>query len=164
MPQNWDARRIETPGNRCPECGGQVEGGRGGCQALFDEITFAMVTEPRIAAIHRLAVDTYAMQHIESYCESAKSYAAHLIGLSWGIHYIDGPAPVAPVLGDLSRNLKLTRPPVLKERGSITLPEIMMHYHESSDVDELVSRIREWSKDVWNAYSSQHNYVQKWLE
>jgi len=79
MPQNWDMRRTDTEGEFCPEYGGKVKGGRGGCQALFDEITYAMGRDPRIGAIHRLSLDTYCMQHIESYCASAKSYAAHLI-------------------------------------------------------------------------------------
>jgi hypothetical protein len=164
MPQNWDKRRIETEGDRCPECGGHIEGGRGGCQALFDEITYAMSEDLRIAAIHRLALDTYSMQHVESYCESAKSYAAHLIGLGWGIRHLDSPAPVAPVLEVLDRKIKLVKPPLLSERGTITLPDVMTGYHESGDVDELVRHVRQWSKAVWEAYASQHEIVQKWLK
>lgn len=164
MPQNWDKRRIETAGDRCPECGGQVEGGRGGCQALFDEIEYAMQDDLRIAAIHRLALDAYAMQHVESYCESAKSYAAHLIGLWWGVQHLDDPAPVASVLGILNRNLKLIKPPVLKDRGSIMLPEVMRRYHDDSDVDAFVSDVRAWVLDVWDAYADQERFVQVWLK
>jgi len=163
MPQNWDKRRIDTEGDRCPECGAQVKGGRGGCQALFDEITYAMGEEPRIAALHRLALDTYCMQHVESYCESAKSYAAHLVGLWWGVHHLDDPAPAAPALNFLNRNLQLVKPPILSKRGSITLPALMAAYHESGDVDQFVNDVRDWSKEVWDAYASQHEIVQKWL-
>ncbi len=118
MPQNWDARRVATEADRCPECGGKVAGGRGGCQELFDEIGFMMGGDLRIAAVHRLALDSYCMQHVESYCASAKSYAAHLVGLSWGIAHVDDPAPVAPVLRVLNRSAPLIKPPVLTDRGS----------------------------------------------
>ncbi|HVU15228.1 MAG TPA: DUF5946 family protein [Phototrophicaceae bacterium] len=165
MPQNWDKRRRETtPGDRCPECSGQVAGGRGGCQALFDEIEYAMQDDLRIASIHRLALDTYAMQHVESYCESAKSYAAHLLGLWWGVNHLDNPAPVAPVLGILNRSVKLIKPPVLEKRGSITLPDVMDYYHTSGEVDDLTTHVREWSKAVWKAYADQETFVQAWLK
>jgi hypothetical protein len=164
MPQNWDRRRINTGGDRCPECGGKVEGGRGGCQALFDEITYRMGTEPRIAAIHRLALDTYCMQHVESYCESAKSYAAHLIGLCWGIDHRDDPAPNALILRSLDGSARLVKPPVLSERGSITLPDVMAAYIASSSVDELVRQVHAWANNVWEAYASQHEIAQAWLK
>ena len=163
MPQNWEKRRIETEEDCCPECGAHVKGGRGGCQSLFDEITYAMTEDLRIASIYRLALDTYCMQHVESYCESAKSYAAHLIGLSWGVSHLDSPAPVTPLLGVLNRNTKLVKPPILSKRGSITLPDLITAYHKSGDVDVLVQAVRQWSKVVWEAYASQHEIVQDWL-
>ncbi len=55
--------------------------GGGSCQALFDEITFALGSDLRIAASHWLSLDTYCMQDVKSYCTSAESYAAHLVGL-----------------------------------------------------------------------------------
>ncbi len=163
MPQNWDKRRADTGGDCCPECGGKVTGGRGGCQALFDEITYGVGTEPQMAAIHRLALDTYCMQHVESYCESAKSYAAHLMGLCWGIDHQDDPAPVAPILRALDGRIILVKPPVLYKRGSITLPDVMRAYHASDSLDELVKQVRAWADNVWEAYSSQHITARLWL-
>ncbi|MEO8609442.1 MAG: DUF5946 family protein [Chloroflexota bacterium] len=164
MPQNWDEKRhADSGGDHCPECGAQVAGGRGGCQALFDEIAYAMGTEPRIAAVHRLALDTYCMQHVESYCESAKSYAAHLIGLWYGIHHPRDPVPYTPIARILNQSTTLVNPPVLSNRGSITFPEIMRSYHQDGDVDALVTRIHDWSIIVWQAYESQHALVESWL-
>ncbi len=164
MPQNRDRRRIDTGGECCPECGGKVEGGRGGCQALFDEITYQMGSEPRIAAIHRLALDTYCMQHVESYCESAKSYAAHLIGLCWGMDHKDDPAPNASILRVMERGVILVKPPVLSNRGSITLPDVMAAYHASGSADELVKQVHAWAENVWEAYASQHEIARAWLK
>ncbi len=164
MPQNWDRRRLDTGGNHCPGCGGQVQGGRGGCQTLFDEITFAMGSDLRIAAIHRLSLDTYCMQHVESYCASAKSYAAHLVGLWWGVHHPDDPAPIAPVLRSLNLNSNLTKPPIPSNRGSTTLSSIMAHCHPTDNADEFVARVRAWANNVWEAYASQHDIVAAWLK
>ena len=164
MPQNLDKRRVNTERGHCPECGGQVEGGRGGCQALFDEITYGMSTDPNIAVIHRLALDTYCMQHVESYCESAKSYAAHLMGLCCGIEHGDEPALYAPINRMLNANVKLAKPPVLSNRGSVTLSDVMVAYHASGSTDELVKRVHEWARDVWGAYSSQHEIAWMWLK
>ncbi|GAC1654933.1 MAG: hypothetical protein NVS4B8_30120 [Herpetosiphon sp.] len=41
----------------------------------------------RYAAVRNCAFDAYCMQHIEPYCHSAKSYAAHLTRLCCGIEY-----------------------------------------------------------------------------
>ncbi len=164
MPRNWDKRRADTGGDHCPECGGRVAGGRGGCQALFDEITYGVGTEPRITAIHRLALDTYCMQHVESYCESAKSYAAHLMGLCWGIDHLGESAPNARILRSLDGSVRLVKPPVLSHRGSITLPDVMAAYHAADSVDELVKQVHAWAKNVWEAYASQHELARAWLK
>jgi hypothetical protein len=164
VPQNWDMRRVDTGGDHCPECGGQVKGGRGGCQALFDEITYMMGSNLRIAAIHRLSLDTYCMQHVESYCASARSYAAHLVGLWWGINHPDDSAPVVPVLRSLNLNDKLIKPPVLRNRGSISLPDVMTGAHPASDIDEFVRHVHAWANNVWQAYDSQHEMIRMWIK
>jgi len=164
MPQNWDLRRADTGGDHCPECGGQVAGGRGGCQALFDEIGYAMTTDLRVARIHHLGFDAYCMQHVESYCASAKSYAAHLIGLWWGVQNPESAEPMAPVLRTFNLNADLVKPPVLSHRGSITLPDIMKDSPLSGDIDAFARRIREWAAHVWQAYESQHAIVEAWLK
>ena len=163
MPQNWDMRRTDAGGDHCPECRAQVEGGRGGCQALFDEITYATQTDLRLAAIHRLALDTYCMQHVESYCASAKSYAAHLIGLCWAIDHPSDPAPVALSLRLVNLNANIVKPTVLSDRGEITLPTLMTSYLANGDVDELVQSIHAWANVVWVAYASQHEIARAWL-
>ena len=69
---------------------------------------------------------------------------------------------LAPVLRVLNQSELLTKPPVLADRGSITFPDLMAVYHASGDVDDLVSRIREWAQTVWDAYASQHEIARQW--
>jgi len=70
----------------CPSCGAPL-GGREGCQLAFDQLSARAWSDGGFASVHNLVVDTYAMQHPESYCVSAKSYAAHLFGLCCGVEH-----------------------------------------------------------------------------
>ena len=67
---------------RCPDCGVAVDGGRAGCQGLFDEVLAREFSDYRYVREHRLTVDVYSLQHRDQYMTSAKSYAAHLTGIS----------------------------------------------------------------------------------
>src|SRR5438876_948724 len=64
----------------CPSCGARL-GGRGGCQATFEQLVSDAWTSPGRGSVHNLVVDAYAVQHSEDYGRSAKSYIAHLIAL-----------------------------------------------------------------------------------
>lgn len=65
----------------CPQCGASsVDGGRTGCQRLFDEVLAREFSDYRYARLHRLTVDANALQHPAEYMRSSKSFAAHLTG------------------------------------------------------------------------------------
>src|SRR5262245_45089265 len=72
---------VENLGPNCPECGAANDGGRAGCQKLFDEVIAREFSDYRYGRVHRLTVDVYALQHPAEYMRSAKSYAAHLTGM-----------------------------------------------------------------------------------
>ncbi|MCB9456146.1 MAG: hypothetical protein H6671_09175 [Anaerolineaceae bacterium] len=142
----------------CPECGAVVTEGREGCQALYDAFAFQAMADFRVAAVHALAFDTYCMQHVETYCVSAKSYAAHLTRLCVGVEYGGDPALYAA----LQRwyHAGLVKPAILYERGQITIAEIQA----IADVPAKVTRIREWAEHVWDVYNSQHALARQWVE
>jgi Family of unknown function (DUF5946) len=71
----------------CPECGALIDGGRADCQVLFDELSAQAYADLQYAASQTLAFDTYCMQHVDPYCRSAKSCAAHLTRLCCGLEY-----------------------------------------------------------------------------
>jgi len=60
-----------------------VEGGETGCQKMFEQLVARDFGNVLYFRSHRMLVDTYALQHPESYCASPKSLAAHLTGLCW---------------------------------------------------------------------------------
>lgn len=144
---------------RCPQCGTSVAGGRAGCEALFDEIRFAATADRRIATVHRLAFDTYCMQHPESYCVSAKSYAAHLTGLCCGVEHNGDPAIYAAIPRWLNGSVALEKPEVLTRRGAITIANVLA----TPNVEARVKRIHEWADHVWGFYASQHELAQAWI-
>ena len=142
----------------CPECGAMAAGGREGCQALYDAFAFQAMVDFRVAAVHALAFDTYCMQHVETYCVSAKSYAAHLTRLCVGVEHGGDPALYAA----LQRwyHTGLVKPEILYPRGQMTITDIQM----INDIPDQVTQVRAWAGHVWDVYSSQHTLARQWVE
>src|SRR5258706_8867400 len=133
----------------CPECGAPFQGGRAGCESLFDGFRFQALGNPRIGAVHRLALDTYCMQHVETYCRSSKSYVAHLTGLCCGIERHGDTAGYAAIQRSLNGNIALEKPPPLSQRGAITIVDVVA----VQDVEEEIKSVHEWGNPVWGGYS-----------
>ncbi len=146
--------------DRCPECGAAVSGGQAGCQALFDELTLRAYSDVRYAVDRRLIVDVYCMQHVEPYCHSAKSYAAHLTGLCCGVEHGGDPRIHTAVQRWLNGKVNLGKPTVLSFRGHITIVDV----RGARDVEEYVRLAQAWARDVWEAYASQHDIARRWLK
>lgn len=144
----------------CPQCGATNVAGRTGCQYLFDELHYMAFGNFRIARVHRLAFDTYCMQHIESYCVSAKSYAAHLVGLCCGVERESDPAVYDVIHRWLNGKVDLVKPPVLSNRGDIRVTDVLA----VEEVEERVKAIHGWAQNVWEAYSSQHEIARQWTD
>ncbi|SRR5260221_6482791 len=144
----------------CPECGATIDRRRVGCQALMDALHIQALSDPKLGRVYRLAFDTYCMQHVETYCRSAKSYAAHLTALCCGLEHGGDAAIYAAIQRWLNGNVPLEKPAILSERGSITVADI----HIIEDVDEQIKRIPEWARSVWDAYQSQHEIARNWIQ
>ena len=154
-----DPSRIPIE-ERCPECGGAVVGGRASCQALWDELMARSTSDLRYRAVYRLAFDTYCMQHADTYGVSAKSYAAHLMGLCCGVEH-DGRAAVYEVIHrSLNGRPVLERPAAPAARGTITIVTVA----SAPDPDEHARRVRAWALDVWTAYVAQHQFARTLLD
>jgi hypothetical protein len=134
-------------------------GGVEGCQSLFEQLGFQAASDPQMAAIHWMVVDVYAMQHVERYGLSAKSYAAHLMGLCCGIEHGANPTIYRAIPRWLNGKVDLVKPPILTERGTITIKDIVAE----QDLSARIQRIHEWAADVWAAYASQHEIARRWL-
>ena len=148
-----------TGAEACPACGTRAAG-RAGCQALFDELGALAWSDPRCAAVHNLAVDTYAMQHPEEYCKSAKSYAAHLTGLCCALEFGGEPNLYWAIPRWLDGTVQLDKPAVLPARGTMTVADV----HAAAGGDAYVERVRAWAGDVWKAYATQQELARAWMQ
>ncbi len=158
MPRN-DAASASMTAEQCPECGASIPGGRTGCQARYDEINSRAYSDPNYAAVQTLAFDTYCMQHVETYCRSAKSYAAHLMRLCCGLEW-DGDLKVyAAIQRWLNGAVALDKPAAPDQRGRLTIVDLQ----EAHTVDEYRRLARDWAQAVWEAYAEQHDLAQGWI-
>src|SRR5947209_3114855 len=65
----------------CPGCGFTAPAGARDCRERFEELCARDFGDYRYGRVHRRMVDAYCLQHPETHCVSAKSLAAHLVGL-----------------------------------------------------------------------------------
>jgi hypothetical protein len=148
------------PNDNCPACGALVIGGRDGCQAVFDELTARAHADFAYASVRDLAFDTYCMQHLDSYCRSAKSYTAHLTRLCCGLDYAGDPRVYEAIQHWLNGAAKIEKPQVLSQLGSMTVMDV----RDASNAEEHIRLVRAWAADVWAAYRSQHGLAHDWIK
>jgi hypothetical protein len=145
----------------CTGCGRAVEGGTAGCRAEFDSLVGRDFGDPRFFAVHRLFVDAYALQHPDEFCASAKSLAAHLVGL----HLIlDGKADPATGTEALRRWLdgpgRLAKPAVPADRGTLTLADLA----GIDDPQAWQSAVTAWARDIWHNWRDLHLHAGQWAK
>ena len=138
----------------CEECGAGVADFTA-CQALFREFNARAQSDPSVGAMWWAIVDAYAMQHVEQYGKSAKSYSAHLMGLCGFAEHEAAPEVYRAIHVWLDGAAKTIKPSILPpgERGTVTLV----------DVETSPARAREWVMSVWTAYQTQHALAREWL-
>ncbi len=142
-----------TMDNQCPGCGAHVPGGREGCQALWHELVFAGGLLPGAA------FDAYCMQHLDQYCVSAKSYAAHLTRLCCGLEYDGNPHVYRAIQQWLNGNRRLEKPDMLPIFGSMTIADI-----RAAPPEARARVAQSWVENVWSAYAPQHELARSWIE
>jgi hypothetical protein len=143
----------------CPECGAEVAGGRAGCQAMFDALVTPGAGPLGLSAERDLAFDAYCMQHPETYCKSAKSYAAHLMRLCCGLEFGGDPLVYRAIQRWLNGAVPLEKPEVLSARGTLTVADVQT----APDAAELERRVQAWADEVWLAYAAQHALAREWI-
>jgi hypothetical protein len=143
---------------KCDLCGAAL-GGTEGCVARSHDLLLQAQQDARYARVYRLGFDAFCMQHPERYGASAKSYAAHLLGLCHGIEHADRPHTYWAIPAWLNRPRDIPKPPLLNDRGSITIADVVA----GLSPDDHASRVRAWAEAVWQAYAPQHALARGWL-
>ena len=142
----------------CPSCGAPL-GGRAGCQAAFDALGAEAWSSPRRGSVHNLVVDAYAMQHPEEYGRSAKSYAAHLLGLCCGVEHPNDPKLYWSIARWLDGPSQPDKPSLLTARGDRTIADVV----NARPDEAFAAAVRDWAESVWAAAEPQHALARRWL-
>jgi hypothetical protein len=144
----------------CPSCGLTDAGGLEGCQRLFESIGLREYEDMRFARYHRIVVDVYALQHPDRYGRTAKSFAAHLTGLS---AWIDDEAGAQSVNAEVQRWLSgpspIEKPQLPATFGALTIRGIL----DASEPVAYGEALRQWARSTWDAYAPLHATAREWI-
>ncbi len=145
--------------DRCEGCGRRIAGGAAACRAGFEAACAFDYGGGMPYALHRLLVDTYALQHPDDYCASGKSLAAHLTGLLAWLEHGDRP-PVRRALRErLDGPRQPERPEPPADRGALTLEEVTAATTPAARAEAL----ERWARATWDAWASHHALARRWL-
>ncbi len=149
---------------RCTGCGAEVEDGTTGCQAIMEEFLARDFSDPTYFSVHRMVVDTYALQHPDRYCVSAKSLAAHLTGLCWLIEHAGskalGSESLRRWLNGTPRILRTEKPAIPESRGAVTILDV----RGAPDAASYAQSVECWARSTWDAYAPLHRLAREWIQ
>jgi hypothetical protein len=131
-----------------------------GCWAAYGELLVKEYQDRRYAPLHRLSVDTYAVQHPGVDTPQARnSVGIHLSRLylmlefGWPIeHANDAMLSITAK----KKSYPWLTPPL--SRGSLTVKQVLL----ASDPEEHLAAVGRWARSVWQAWAEHHETVRQW--
>ncbi|HEV2971951.1 MAG TPA: DUF5946 family protein [Pirellulales bacterium] len=159
MPRDWNHIPEPTPGaSACPDCGARIDGGLGSCRAMFYATNRGRF-RPADMRLGRLLVDSYALQHLEPYCRSAKELTYHLASLCCGLEHDGNSAIYSALQRSIDGKFTAERPTPPQHLGDLTI----LHLSEAATEAEYVERTKAWARSVWDAYFDLHSLARDWV-
>ncbi len=146
-------------GLACAGCGLVVPEGTSGCRAMFDELAVRQWDKPLAYRIRRMMVDTYSLQHPDSFCASAKSLTAHLTGLCAALEYPSHPTILRVLQRRLDRGPALVKPALPAPRGALTVAEA----YGAPNAEGVIAAADRWARATWEAYAPLHPLARRWV-
>ncbi|HHH89608.1 MAG TPA: hypothetical protein ENK45_03475 [Aliiroseovarius sp.] len=155
----------------CAGCGGHYPAedgpqhaymlGAAGCWRLFGQLLAAEYSDAALIQVHRLSVDTYALQHPG---DANDRRAVQSVGLHLARVMLQLEAPRPPretnevMLGFSARKESLVwlEPPA---RFSMTLADLAPEIGGSGHA----AAVREWASETWQDWSAHHAYIRDWV-
>ena len=126
---------------------------------MFDELSVRQWYSPLAYPVRRMIVDTYALQHPDEFCASAKSLVAHLTGLCAAIEHRDHPNILRVLLEWLDAPPTLVKPALPSERGRVTIVETF----EATCAEQVQATADRWARSTWEAYAPLHGLARGWV-
>lgn len=138
----------------CEGCGLIIDGGFAGCLVLYQRTLVLSGALPTHVGLGRLAFDTYSVQHPNRYCISAKSLAAHLGGLCWGLEHGGDPRGYEYLRRSLDGPGRFPKPALPSHRGTLTIADVA-----TGDEASQAPRVEAWARATWAAYADLQDWA-----
>jgi hypothetical protein len=154
---------------KCPGCGGSFPDIDGpthrymesspGCWAAYGEVLAREYSDPAYMAVHRLSVDTYAIQHPgRPSRQSIQSVGLHLSRLCL---FIEGGLAAERANDAMLAAARFKQSMVWLEPpasfGDITVARVVT----ATTVDAHVAAVSDWARAAWQAWAPHHSVIQR---
>lgn len=156
---------------RCPGCGVELPALDGpvhrymestpACWAVYGEVLAREYQDPQLMVVHRLTVDTYAIQHPGRRSRLAiQSVGAHLISLYAILECGTGHLEATRLIRAAIERVELSwlEPPA--SMGPLSVQSLL----NTSTPSEHLAAVRHWANSAWSAWSAHRTTVHKWFE
>ena len=133
-----------------------------GCWAAFGRVLAREYGDRRLFAVHRLSVDSYAVQHpgLPSR-QSIRSVGVHLVRLCLLLERGLPPEHANDAMLEAARHKSgyhwLEPPPSL---GDLTVADV----EAAADAEAHRDRVRRWAAQMWDVWSPHHATVRGWAD
>ena len=132
-----------------------------GCWEAYGRVLAREYGDPTYFSVHRLSVDTYAVQHPGMPSDqSIRSVGIHLVRLCLFLERGLAPERANAAMRAAAARKDLYRwldPP--PSRGAITVADVV----SARTADEHAAAVRAWASSAWDAWSVHHRVVRTWL-
>ena len=162
--------REGTPLIQCIGCGALVPTIEGpthrymesspGCWQVYGEVLSREYADPSFGALHRLTVDSYAVQHPgRPSVQTIQSVCLHLVSLHLVLERGLAASYATRVMGTLTRAKErfvwLSPPASL---GAVTVADVA----GATEPSQHEERVRAWAESAWSAWAKHHEAVRGW--
>ena len=131
------------------------------CWAAYGEILSREYSNRRLTAVHRLSVDTYAVQHPgDRSPQCVQSVAVHLCRLCVVLeakYPVERANAVMLQVKRFEHSFFYLEPP--SRRGAITAADVVV----AGSIVEHITKVQQWALSAWEAWSAHHETIRRWL-
>jgi hypothetical protein len=133
-----------------------------GCWHAFGQVLAREYGNARLFAVHRLSVDSYAVQHPGGESRQAiQSVGVHLVRLCLFLEHGLSPEAANDAMLRVGKTkagmFKLARPESL---GEVTVADVF----GARDDDAHEAQVRRWAASAWQAWAVHHDTVRSWAK
>ena len=132
-----------------------------GCWQAYGEVLAREYSDPAYGRLHRLTVDSYAVQHPgQQSPQTIQSVAGHLIGLCQvlerGKSHAEAVKAIDLVTKRKGHYVWLDPPPSM---GAITVADV----RTAQSAEAHLAMVQRWAESAWEAWGRHHDQIRWWI-